>query len=149
MQILTSVPDEELKVKALYELAGIAMEKKNMKEAITYLEHGERQQFVPYISAQSAVSLGSIHRNKGDLSKAAHYFKKAADQRVEPKAREIAATELALLLSQGGAGLEKNLPESHKYALQALRETQDQARAGGLRALLRSTGYKGKIPGAK
>lgn len=148
-QRLQVIPAEltPLRVAALFELARIAQSKNNMEDALKLFRYVVGQNLV--YSAEASLAIADILKDQGKLAEAVEYYKKAADQGVEPNPRDTAATELAFLLFKGGPGLAKDIPGSQKYALQVLQETQFPKKAEGMRALLRLSGYKGQIPMVK
>ncbi len=161
MQALAEAPNDLVKVSVVYELATLASQKKNQAEALKFYHIAEQQKVLPAISADAAHALGNLYKDQGDLPKAVMYYQKAADQNYEPLAHQLATHELVFLFFNGGPGVEKDLNKTQYYALRLLSEI-DQALhekrspedlealeryAQGLRALLRLTGYKGKLPG--
>lgn len=129
---------------SLHELGVIAVLQNNIPEAKFFFLTTVGQHVSPY-SMWAAQSLGDILKNEGELQKAVKYYKIAADQTDEPISRQTASKELAFLLFKGGPGLERDVPGAQKYALQVLRETVNPQLAEGMRALLRLSGYKGKL----
>ncbi len=161
VQALAEAPNDLVKVSVVYELAGLASQKKNQAEALKFYHVAEQQQVLPAISADAAFALGGLYKAQGDLPKAVMYYQKAADQNFEPVAHQLAAHELVFLFFNGGQGIEKDLNKAQYYALRLLSEVDKalhekrspedlealERYAQGLRSLLRLAGYKGKLPG--
>lgn len=144
--MISKLGDDTQKIIANYQLGIIDVEQNKLDEAIPKLENAENQTIQPDVSAGAAQILGDIYKNKGELQTAVLKYKKAAGTVAShAPARSYSAKELVFLLSQGGPGLEKNIPEAQQYALQLLRESSNPDVTQGMRAFLRKSGYKGTL----